>query len=373
MARFTTYLGVDWDKDGNYTDESAYVKSIGVRRGRNGTLDKDGFMYTEPGELWGTLRNTDNRYDPFNTSSPIYGDISPGKPMKVTVTQGATTKDVFYGWITDIRPMGFGSEEAIFRAKDSLEFLQMQGADSIGEQLNYPVIDALNDILDQSDWSVGDILINDNGDIMPKFSTTADNDILLEMRNVSKTFAGTLYVNASGGLVYLNRYEVGVSSGVTLTGDDVMRELEVAIPWEEIYNHVQVFPASGGIQTRINSTSIADYGRRTIRSLDNGYVQNATMASNLAGYILAYSYPEKKILRVKLRNQFANQFTPDLFSAVTVTIAPLSIDAMYVVGQIEHEIRAGGTALTTFRLEPEYGELTGSDVYPLTFPFSLTW
>src|SRR5512139_66016 len=170
MARFTTYFGVDWDKNGTYTDESDYVKTIKVRRGRPNTLDTStGFVICETGELWGTLRNSNNRYDPFNSSSPLYGNILPARPVKVTVTSGGVTHDVFYGWLTDLRPMGEDSQEAVFRCKDGLEFLNMQGCDTIGVQTNYLASSALNDLLDQSDWLVGDVTINDNGDQIPSF------------------------------------------------------------------------------------------------------------------------------------------------------------------------------------------------------------
>jgi hypothetical protein len=88
----TVYFGVDWDKDGNYTDESARLKinSLVIRRGRPNILDAAGNVAMEPADVWGELRNYDNRYDPFNTGSAIYPNVLPGRPC-IYCHQGATT------------------------------------------------------------------------------------------------------------------------------------------------------------------------------------------------------------------------------------------------------------------------------------------
>jgi hypothetical protein len=76
-----------------WTDVSSYVYSLTTDRGRS---DDWGDFY---GAANVTLNNRDRRFDPFYTSGPYYGNLLPRRQIRIRATSGATTYDVFRGFI----------------------------------------------------------------------------------------------------------------------------------------------------------------------------------------------------------------------------------------------------------------------------------
>ena len=158
-------LWVDWDEDGAYPDSStdsnneAFERMTGwnTRRGRNEFLrdsDLGGFSPYLTGKGRIVLDNSDNRYNPLNTSSPLYPNVSPGRYCKLFVKNGSagSTYDIFTGQIDDIVLKGTGSEAiAIITLVDgwrqlrddkvSVDLATTQGADQ-----------AIGLVLDEASW-----------------------------------------------------------------------------------------------------------------------------------------------------------------------------------------------------------------------------
>lgn len=83
-------LHVDWDGDGSYDgdyNEAARVLAWSVDRGRDSVFNPsgDGFTPYNIGRLILTLDNHDGRYDGWNASSPLYGNLMPGKKAQFRV------------------------------------------------------------------------------------------------------------------------------------------------------------------------------------------------------------------------------------------------------------------------------------------------
>lgn len=368
----SVYFGVDWDKNGTYTDESAYLKANGltIRRGRQTAMDGQGFTSLDPAEVWGELSNVTNRYDPFNAASPIYGYILPGRPCKVTVTSGVTTKTVFAGWLTDIRTMGEKRKNAIFRGSDGIIYLDKQYATAIS-QYTESVAGAMQVLLDQSGWPAAPAsYIEDNGETFA-FSPEPSETLYQEMSKLRQAFCGDVFISSTGVFKFYTRGHQG-STVLEITEDEILREFETRSPWDEIYNEIRV---NGYLMTEaiaVNSTSIADYGRRTsnVGDSNNDYIQG--QQEDIAAYALDYGHRIKHPLRIKLINRFDQQFGVDLLDRVSVAINGYTIDNLYTVGYIEHRFLSNDNCETTIFLEPYYYEII-DNLYPLTFPFSLGW
>ena len=373
----TVYLGIDWDKDGNYTDESSRLKvdSLVIRRGRPNILDASGFVQMEPADVWGELRNYDNRYDPFNSGGALYGSILPGRPCKITVTSGVTTHYVFMGWITDIRSMGETRKNVVFRASDGLKFLDMQQCDEVSPA-TYTVAAQMALLVSQSDWPVAaGSTIEDNGDQNTLYTPDDTQTIYNQMFEAAEAWGGTIFINKEGGFEYRVRASAAATA-LTLTEDEIQREFETSSPWDEIYNDIRVQGrAEAATGTAVNSTSVTDYGRRTmsIGGGINDLIQTADHAGYLANWVLDYAELVKRPLKVKLTNRFTEQFSLDLLDRVQVTIAEgYGIDALYIVGYIEHRFQTRGNCMTVLYLEPYRDELIDW-FYPMTFTFTLGW
>ena len=78
-----------------WTDITAYVRDIQIRRGRSAETDS-----FQPGSCTVTLLNTDRRFDPDYASGPYYGSLVPGMPIRVRLTYATLTSYLYSGYIS---------------------------------------------------------------------------------------------------------------------------------------------------------------------------------------------------------------------------------------------------------------------------------
>lgn len=86
---------VDWNKNGSYADASENVTTF-VRRHAGlsfeyGRDQSTALAPTVAGRGQFTLNNVDKRFNPRNTLSPIYPNLKPARPVRVTRAFGGTT------------------------------------------------------------------------------------------------------------------------------------------------------------------------------------------------------------------------------------------------------------------------------------------
>lgn len=126
-------FAVDWNGDSYLDDvnESERVLKWSTSRGRERIFNPsgNGFNPYEIGRLTVTLDNHDGRYNPWNTESPLYGYIMPGRNMqfKVAVYSSTSTFEhesyfVFTGTVTDIQMNGH-NKTANLICEDGWRFL----------------------------------------------------------------------------------------------------------------------------------------------------------------------------------------------------------------------------------------------------------
>ena len=100
-------MAVDWDDDGSFADAESDVTArtfrVDYKRGRNYASQLVGD--TISGVLKATLNNESGDYSSFNTSSPIYGKILPGRKVKLTGNDGSTTFTLWEGFLDRIEPV----------------------------------------------------------------------------------------------------------------------------------------------------------------------------------------------------------------------------------------------------------------------------
>lgn len=78
-----------------WTDVTSYVRDVSTKRGRNSELDE---FSTGSAQL--TLSNADRRFDSEYTSGPYYGQLTPGRPIRIRAQYGAgSTTNLFFGFI----------------------------------------------------------------------------------------------------------------------------------------------------------------------------------------------------------------------------------------------------------------------------------
>lgn len=159
-------LWIDWDGDGAYPDiqqssvnNEAYARMTGwsSRRGRKEFLrdsDQGGFAPYETGELRLELDNTDDRYNPLNTSSPIYPNCKSGKYVYFWMrnTSGGSDVALFTGQIDEISLVGLGDQKkAIITVKDGWRKLRDDQV-TIPLQTDVESEDAIDAVLTAAEW-----------------------------------------------------------------------------------------------------------------------------------------------------------------------------------------------------------------------------
>ena len=106
----TWTIAIDWDRNDNYSDTYDDVTSrvmsakwfLGIRQ-----------IYKEDADnstLELVLSNTDKRYSPENTSSPLWdgsanrSKVQPFRPVRIQSNDGTTTRTHWVGWLETIQP-----------------------------------------------------------------------------------------------------------------------------------------------------------------------------------------------------------------------------------------------------------------------------
>ena len=115
-------IGIDWDRDGNYTDETARVLSARWALGFQQAYMDVG----NDAQLTLNLRNDDRRFTPENSAGSLYGTLVPLRPVKIESNDGTTTRCHFSGWIQSIQPAAnrHGERIAMIRVAGAMQFLK---------------------------------------------------------------------------------------------------------------------------------------------------------------------------------------------------------------------------------------------------------
>jgi len=121
---------IDWGYSGSGSPDfsqgidniTAYTKSVSCTLGI--TRPDENMAFTGTCTL--TLNNADRRFSPLYSSSPYYGNLVGGKPVKVTVTQSGSTYTIWTGYTRQIKVTAgqYKAREATIECVDIMARLQ---------------------------------------------------------------------------------------------------------------------------------------------------------------------------------------------------------------------------------------------------------
>lgn len=117
------YCFIDWDGDGDYEDSyedvSPYLRDFALERGMDFDLG-----HAEVGQARITLKDLDDVFVPYNTASPLYGSILPGRKVVIRRKYKGATYTLFTGFLSDIQNDPYATvKEAYITATDGSEKL----------------------------------------------------------------------------------------------------------------------------------------------------------------------------------------------------------------------------------------------------------
>lgn len=225
--------------DGSVGDESDNLMEIHTQRGRKHLVrGANGFEPMGIGEATLVLRNVDGRYDPLNTSSPLYNAVEPGKEVRIKVGESGTYYNIFTGHIYDVKPMQSGQTKRVqVTVRDGWQWLRDRTV-RLAAQANYRTDEALNAVRAAVSYPFSsDIYVG--SDTIP-YWWAGNRDAMSEMQSVNDSEFGLLWIAADGTLTFRRRpYQWQLSASHTLTGDTI-NELNFAQPWEVMRNVIQI-------------------------------------------------------------------------------------------------------------------------------------
>ncbi len=252
---------VDWNRDGAYSEVTEYVTEVqwflGFRAPYMGTAS-EAYLHL-------TLNNADKRFSPENSSGPLYGNLAPLRPLRVTSEDGSTVRTHWSGWINMIEPAAnkYGSRQANILATGAMQFLKAtetkielqenQRSDQIIDALIQEVIfpPALSDawVLGDPDYSKlgqstflanleaysnydeGILTVQMAGDNWVRQGGYSDQekdtfDVYRGIRDITAAERGKFFFDREGKAVFWNRHHILDKDSVDASFDDAMTDMQ---------------------------------------------------------------------------------------------------------------------------------------------------
>lgn len=248
---------IDWEGTGTFTDEGDRLLDLSINRGRESRLSSDGYTMVSPGSFSLTLENYDQRYNTFNTLSPLYGYIKPHRTIKIIAVDSSQNFNTITGWIRDIRPQENRSKVRI-TGYDGIDWLQSQKAPQLDLETDYGVTDAIVTLLTAAGWPysdtsgwilgtsqlgidnyLGSSLIESSGDILPYWWGDPDKSIWESITDLAEAYFGNPYVSSDGTFAYKSRNDLDPVK-YSITQSEILRDIDLQQPWDELRNDIRI-------------------------------------------------------------------------------------------------------------------------------------
>jgi hypothetical protein len=293
----TTGFTLDTDQLGTgvlgylFTSINANVRSASWGRGRNSFFDN-----YSAGSATIVFDNRDRGLDPVNTSSPLYGELYPGRQFAIFVSQGSSTATVFSGYV-DTWEYDYtldGDATVTVRVIDAFSYLSNIIISSISAPAELSGA-RVRRVLANIGWPVSRQAV-DNGYSTLAAETISNVSALEYLSKVAQSEFGQFYIDRLGTLTFRSRNAVSAFSDVRVTnvvGDINSTTSDVVFDYsfDRMFNDVTLtndaIPATA---TAADSTSVAKYGERT-NSFDVLVASSTEMQSIARGIVTLYGEP----------------------------------------------------------------------------------
>jgi len=355
-------------------DVTNQVLSVSITRGRNRELEQ-----FNAGTASIRFQDPNRILDPLNTASPYYPYVGPRQPVQVF----AGGVQIYSGFVTDWDlEYDFVVDGDVNTAScaDAFTVLANQNMNlwTPTEQLSGARVEA---VLNRPEVSYqGPYIIKTGSSTLGAWIVTAGTNVLNYLQLIAASEQGSLFINASGSLVFLGRSYNSPVSSLTFsdTGSGVpYSALTNAFGDELLYNYIQAqSPASASPETASDATSIALYQAQQYTKLDL-LNSTSTEVNALANYLLGrYKNPVLRFtgLVVQLAALTADEqdlvLSADISEITSVTKSfstgsPSTVTQNVFISGVSHEIVPGSHKVRfTFESTDSNGYFTlDSDIF----------
>jgi hypothetical protein len=265
-------------------DLTSTTRSINIKRGRNVLRDT-----YESGSCTIRVYDVDGRFNPQNTNSDLYGQLTPLRKMRISATYNGTSYYLFSGYTTTYAYSYDQAEQVGYvdiTAFDGFRLFNLANVTTItGQAAGQDTGTRINKVLDTVSFPNGLRLIDTGNSLVqadPATTRTALNTII----NAEFSEQGAFYMNAEGQAVFKNRANVISSAGGTpiefnQTGGIPYKNLQFAFDDKLIINQATITAIGGVAQFAEDSGSVATYFPHSV-SYGDLIIQSDTDAMNIA-------------------------------------------------------------------------------------------
>ena len=243
-STFGYVLEVDWDGDGNFNSEldniTAYTMAVDCVRGRNYASQLTG--RSQAGSLQAVLKNRDGRFSSFLASGPLYGDILPGR--KVRLRTKFPQYVLWTGVLDRIEPRTAPGLDAVATLYASGVFVKLSGPNN---KVSPPALAdtttgaAVQAILDEAGWDSSRII--DPGTVEMRRWFIENAGALSALQEMEDAEQGFLYEGLAWDIVFESRYNRDVNhlTAEVIYSDDTAltykyESIDQSDPLREIFN-----------------------------------------------------------------------------------------------------------------------------------------
>jgi hypothetical protein len=270
-------------------DLTPSTRSIQINRGRN--IGRDTY---EAGTCSVRIYDPTGRFNPQNTSSDLFGYLTPLRKLRISATYAGVNHFLFSGYTTDYIYTYDQAENVSYvdiKASDAFRLFAMAAITSVtGQAAGQDTGTRINKILDTVDFPASMRQI-DTGDSLTQADPATNRTALAALKNVETSEQGAFYINPQGNAVFLNRLDTITSAAGTpiafnQTGDIPYKNLIFAFDDKLIVNQSTVTRVGGSPQTYVDADSVAEYFPHVVNFSDL-VVQTDTDSANIAALYVA--------------------------------------------------------------------------------------
>ena len=345
-------------------DVSSDVRNLSITRGKQRELDE-----FSAGSASVTLSNTARKYDPNYASGTYYGNIKPGRWIRIKATYDSTEYYLYQGVIREWEyGYSFPNEAtAIPRASDFIE--DLNGTDITTTTSAAASGTVVAEILNAANIIPRDL---DTGAETFQAVSLASANALTALQTADKSEGGgmsAIYCDAENKVVFEDRNSLSTntrsntSQATFGTAALPVDELEIDYSSDLIKNDVSLTRIGGSAQVKTDSDSQDDYGIRSF-SLTGLYNNSDANTANIAqSYIDAFKDAELRVRSITIHPRMNNALmiqalTRKIRDRITISYDPppggtTVTDEMFISG-IQHTASAQDFR-TKFTLESTTG------------------
>ena len=270
-------------------DVTDVTRSINIKRGRN--ILRDTY---EAGSATVRIYDQDGRFNPQNTSSDLFGQLTPLRKLRISATYLGTSYYLFSGYTTTYTYTYDQAENVSYvdiTAVDGFRLFNLANITTVTGQANGDNTgQRIGKILDTVSFPVS-MRTLDTGNSLCQADPATTRTALAAIVNAEFSEQGAFYMDAEGQAVFKNRSNTVASAGGTpiefnQTGDIPYKNLAFAFDDKLIINQATITRIGGTAQFAQDAGSVATYFPHSVNYNDL-VVQTDTDANNIARIYVA--------------------------------------------------------------------------------------